>query len=248
MAKITNEKELQERIEHCGACLQKKFHCEPGKKAIVVCGGTGCLSSNSRDLLERLQNLIKEKGLEDKVTANIVGCFGFCSQGPFVKVFPEETLYTKVKVEDADEIIEKDIIGGEIVERLLFVDPQSHNKVAKQHEIPFYKLQKRDIALKGNAEINPEDINEAIGQGAFLALNRALHMDPQEVIDEVLKSGLRGRGGAGFPTGRKWQFAHDVNCDEKYVVCNGDEGDPGAFMDRSIIEGNPWEALSDRPS
>ncbi len=243
MVKIKTSEELIKSHEEQAHCLNEKFHCENGKKAIVVCGGTGCLSSNSRELLERLQTLIKERGLEGKVTANIVGCFGFCSQGPFVKVFPEETLYTKVKVEDADEIIEKDIIGGEVVERLLFVDPQTHQKVAKQHEIAFYKLQKRDIALRGNAEINPEDISEAIGEGSFLALNKALHMDPQEVIDEVLKSGLRGRGGAGFPTGRKWQFAHDVQSEEKYVVCNGDEGDPGAFMDRSIIEGNPINVI-----
>ncbi len=243
MLKIKTSEDLIKSHEHLASCLDKKFHCEEGKRAIVVCGGTGCLSSDSADLLARLQELIKEKGLQDKVTANIVGCFGFCSQGPFVKIFPEETLYTKVKVADADEIIEKDIIGGEIVERLLFVDPQSKARVAKQHEINFYKLQKRDIALKGNAEINPEDIEEAIGQGAFLALNKALHMSQQEVITEVLNSGLRGRGGAGFPTGRKWQFAYDVQSDEKYVVCNGDEGDPGAFMDRSIIEGNPINVI-----
>ncbi len=243
MLKIKTSEDLIKSHEHLASCLNKKFHCEEGKRAIVVCGGTGCLSSDSADLLARLQELIKEKGLQDKVTANIVGCFGFCSQGPFVKIFPEETLYTKVKVADADEIIEKDIIGGEIVERLLFVDPQSKARVAKQHEINFYKLQKRDIALKGNAEINPEDIEEAIGQGAFLALNKALHMSQQEVITEVLNSGLRGRGGAGFPTGRKWQFAYDVQSDEKYVVCNGDEGDPGAFMDRSIIEGNPINVI-----
>ena len=243
MVKIRTSDELIKTHEKFASCLEEKFHCEDGKKAIVVCGGTGCLSSSSDELLARLQHLIKEKGLEDKVTANIVGCFGFCSQGPFVKIFPEETLYTKVRVEDAEEIIEKDILGGEVVERLLFVDPQSKVRVAKQHEINFYKLQKRDIALKGNAEINPEDINEAIGQGAFLALNRALHMSQQEVINEVLNSGLRGRGGAGFPTGRKWQFAYDVKSDEKYVVCNGDEGDPGAFMDRSIIEGNPINVI-----
>ena len=243
MLKIKTSEDLIKSHEHLASCLNKKFHCEEGKRAIVACGGTGCLSSDSADLLARLQELIKEKGLQDKVTANIVGCFGFCSQGPFVKIFPEETLYTKVKVADADEIIEKDIIGGEIVERLLFVDPQSKARVAKQHEINFYKLQKRDIALKGNAEINPEDIEEAIGQGAFLALNKALHMSQQEVITEVLNSGLRGRGGAGFPTGRKWQFAYDVQSDEKYVVCNGDEGDPGAFMDRSIIEGNPINVI-----
>ncbi len=243
MIKIKTSDELIKNHEHLASCLEKKFHCEDGKRAIVVCGGTGCLSSNSQELLNRLNSLIKEKGLEGKVTANIVGCFGFCSQGPFVKIFPEETLYTKVKVEDANEIIEKDILGGEVVERLLFVDPQTKARVAKQHDINFYKLQKRDIALKGNAEINPEDINEAIGHGAFLALNKALHMSRQEVITEVLNSGLRGRGGAGFPTGRKWQFAYDVQSDEKYVVCNGDEGDPGAFMDRSIIEGNPINVI-----
>ncbi len=243
MVKIKTSEELIKTHEHLASCLDKKFHCEEGKKAIVVCGGTGCLSSNSQELLDRLNVLIKEKGLEGKVTANIVGCFGFCSQGPFVKIFPEETLYTKVKVEDAEEIIEKDIINGEVVERLLFVDPQTKARVARQHEINFYKLQKRDIALKGNAEINPEDINEAIGHGAFLALNKALHMSRQDVITEVLNSGLRGRGGAGFPTGRKWQFAYDVQSDEKYVVCNGDEGDPGAFMDRSIIEGNPINVI-----
>lgn len=243
MVKIRTSEELIKTHEVQASCLDKKFHCEEGKKAIVVCGGTGCLSSNSQDILERFQHFIKVNHLEDKVTANIVGCFGFCSQGPFVKVFPEETLYTKVKVEDVEEIFEKDIMDGKIVERLLFVDPQSKQRVAKQHEINFYKLQKREIALKGNAEINPEDINEAIGQGAFLALNRALHMTQQEVITEVLNSGLRGRGGAGFPTGRKWQFAYDVQSDEKYVVCNGDEGDPGAFMDRSIIEGNPINVI-----
>ena len=243
MLKIKTSEELIKAHESEAACLEKKFHCEEGKKAIVVCGGTGCLSSSSHDILERFEHFIRAYHLEDKVTANIVGCFGFCSQGPFVKVFPEETLYTKVKPEDVEEIFEKDIMDGKVVTRLLFVDPQTKEKVARQHEINFYKLQKREIALKGNAEINPEDINEAIGQGAFLALNRALHMSRQEVIDEVLKSGLRGRGGAGFPTGRKWQFAHDVESEDKYVVCNGDEGDPGAFMDRSIIEGNPINVI-----
>ena len=210
MIKIGSSADLLSKHEECASCLDQKFHNKDGKKAIVVCGGTGCLSADSQGILDRLQQLIKEKGLEGKVTANIVGCFGFCSQGPFVKIFPEETLYTRVKVEDAEEIIEKDIIGGEVVERLLFVDPQTKEKARRQHDINFYKLQKRDIALKGNAEINPEDLAESLGEGAFLALNKALHMTQQEVIDEVLKSGLRGRGGAGFPTGRKWQFAYNV--------------------------------------
>ncbi|MCQ2802345.1 MAG: NAD(P)H-dependent oxidoreductase subunit E [Bacilli bacterium] len=243
MVKIANSEQLINKSKSCASCLDAKFNAKDGKRAIVVCGGTGCLSANSKGILAEFEKLIKENHLEGKVTANIVGCFGFCSQGPFVKIFPEQTLYTKVKVEDAKEIFESDIMKGEIVERLLFVDPQTKEKAKKQGDINFYKLQKRDVALKGNAEINPENIEEAIGAGAFLALNKALHMDPQEVIDEVLKSGLRGRGGAGFPTGRKWQFAHDVASDEKYVVCNGDEGDPGAFMDRSIIEGNPINVI-----
>ena len=240
--KITNEKELAERFEHCGKCLEKKFHCEPGKKAIVVCGGTGCLSADSQGIIDRFNALIKEKGMEDKVSCNVVGCFGFCSQGPFVKVFPEETLYTKVKTSDVDEIFEKDILNNEIVDRLLFVEPITKEHVQKQHDISFYKLQMRDIALHGNSEINPEDVDEAIGYGAFQGLNRALHMTREEVIDEVLKSGLRGRGGAGFPTGRKWSFVPKTD-EPKYMICNGDEGDPGAFMDRSIIEGNPCAVI-----
>lgn len=243
MDKINNEKELLSRVEHCAKCIDKKFHPQDGKKAIVICGGTGCLSSDSQLILDRFQEIIKEKGLQDKVTANIVGCFGFCSQGPFVKIFPGETLYTKVKVKDCDEIFEKDIMGNEVVERLLFVDPVSKEKVKTQSEINFYKLQKRDIALRGNDQLDPESLDEALGFETFVALNKALHMDRQEVINEVLKSGLRGRGGAGFPTGRKWQFAYDVDSDDKYIICNGDEGDPGAFMDRSIIEGNPMNVI-----
>ena len=188
--------------------------------------------------MERFNAVLKEKGIEDKATVNQVGCFGFCSQGPFVKIYPEDTLYKMVKIEDVDEIVEKDIIGGEIVERLLYVDPKTQERVTKQEDITFYKKQRR-VALNGCGVINPEDINEAIGIGAFQGIKKALTMTQQEVIDEVLASGLRGRGGGGFPTGRKWQFALNVESDQKYVVCNGDEGDPGAFMDRSILEGNP---------
>ena len=241
--KILNEEQLQAKVKACGECLKKKFTVKDGHRAIVVCGGTGCLSSDSATIIERFNELIKEHHLEEKVTCNVVGCFGFCSKGPFVKIFPEETLYTQVKVADADEIFEKDIMNNEIVERLLFVDPVSKEKVQTQSEINFYKLQKRDIALFGNDTINPEDAEEALGYGSFLGLNKALHMTRQEVVDEVLKAGLRGRGGAGFPTGKKWQFALNVESDEKYVVCNGDEGDPGAFMDRSIIEGNPMNVI-----
>ena len=183
--KILTVEQLDKKVAHCSECLNKKFHVKDGTRAIVVCGGTGCLSSDSQGILDRFNQLIKENGLEDKVTANIVGCFGFCSQGPFVKIFPEDTLYTKVKVADVDEIFTKDIQNGEIVERLLFVDPVTKEKVQKQEEINFYKLQKRDIALYGNDQINPEDINEALGYGSFKGLAKALSMTRQEVIDEV---------------------------------------------------------------
>ncbi len=243
MEKITSEEILNKQVAHCAECIQKKFKGEDGKKAIVVCGGTGCLSSDSEGIIAEFERLIKEEGVEDKVSVNVVGCFGFCSMGPFVKIWPGETLYTKVKVSDAKEILEKDVLGGETVERLLFTDPVTHEKVKSQHEINFYKLQKRDIALKGNDQINPESLEEALGYETFVGLAKALHMTQQEVVDEVSKSGLRGRGGAGFPTGRKWQFALNEVNDEKYIVCNGDEGDPGAFMDRSIIEGNPMNVI-----
>lgn len=238
MEKITTEKQLVEKIEHCGSCLKDKFAGKDGKKHLVVCGGTGCISSHSDEILKRLETLIKERHLEDIVTVNRVGCFGFCSQGPFVKVFPEDRLYRAVKVSDVERIIEEDVVNGRCIEDLLYVDPSTKEKVERQDDINFYKKQIR-IALNGCSMINPEDIEEAFGNGAFKGLMRALKMSQQEVVDEVLKSGLRGRGGAGFPTGRKWQFALNQNSAEKYVICNGDEGDPGAFMDRSILEGNP---------
>ena len=239
---ISSVTDLNERFEALSKSLDDKIKGADGMRHIVLCGGTGCLSAHSTEIMERFNELLKEKGIEDKATVNQVGCFGFCSQGPFVKIYPEDTLYKMVKIEDVDEIVEKDIIGGEIVDRLLYVDPKTSEKVTKQEDILFYKKQRR-VALNGCGVINPEDINEAIGNGAFQGIKRALTMTQQEVIDEVLASGLRGRGGGGFPTGRKWQFALNVESDQKYVVCNGDEGDPGAFMDRSILEGNPLAVI-----
>ena len=243
MEQIKSVQCLEKNINECTAVLNAKLKGEGGKRAIVVCGGTGCIANNSVDIEAELNRLIKEHGLEDKVSVNHVGCFGFCSQGPFVKIFPEDTLYRAVKVKDVQEIIEKDIIGGQVCENLLYVDPQTHEKVARQEDINFYKKQVR-IALHGCSLINPDLLEEALGYDGFKGLKRALtQMTPQEVIDEVLASGIRGRGGGGFPTGRKWQFAANVKADKKYVVCNGDEGDPGAFMDRSILEGNPFEVI-----
>ena len=235
---IRNFEELEKTSANCGKCLSAKFTGTDGKRHVVLCGGTGCLSSHSHEIKEEFEKLIAEKGLGDKVTVNQVGCFGFCSQGPFVKIYPEDTLYRMVHLTDVEEIVEKDLAGGEVVERLLYVDPVTQEKVRKQDDINFYKKQVR-IALHGCGSLNPEDINENLGAGAFKGLARALRMDRADVIKEILDSGLRGRGGGGFPTGRKWQFAYAQPDGEKYVVCNGDEGDPGAFMDRSILEGNP---------
>ena len=235
---IRNFEELEKTSANCGKCLDAKFTGTDGKRHVVLCGGTGCLSSHSHEIKEEFEKLIAEKGLGDKVTVNQVGCFGFCSQGPFVKIYPEDTLYRMVHLTDVEEIVEKDLAGGEVVERLLYVDPVTQEKVRKQDDINFYKKQVR-IALHGCGSLNPEDINENLGAGAFKGLARALRMDRADVIKEILDSGLRGRGGGGFPTGRKWQFAYTQPDGEKYVVCNGDEGDPGAFMDRSILEGNP---------
>ena len=239
---IKNIEELKKVCSDCSKCLDSKFTGADGKRHIVLCGGTGCLSSNSQQIHDEFIKLIAEKNLADKVTVNMVGCFGFCSQGPFVKIYPEDTLYRMVSVDDVAKIVEKDLIGGEVIEELLYVDPNTAEKVTKQEDITFYKKQVR-IALHGCGSINPEVIEESLGAGAFQGLARALSMDRQAVIDEVLAAGLRGRGGAGFPTGRKWQFAYAQPEGDKYVICNGDEGDPGAFMDRSILEGNPLAVI-----
>ncbi len=234
--------ELDAKICGCTEALNAKIDGSNGKRAILLCGGTGCLSSNSMNIKEKFEELVASHNMGDKVSVNLVGCFGFCSQGPFVKIFPEDTLYRLVREEDVEEIFNTDILGGQVVERLLYIEPLTGEKVTKQDDINFYKKQRR-IALHGCGVINPENIDEAMGFGAFQGLKRALSMDPKEVIDEVLAAGLRGRGGAGFPTGRKWSFAYANQADQKYVVCNGDEGDPGAFMDRSILEGNPFAVL-----
>ena len=242
MKKIKNFDELNAAIAKCSKCMDAKFTGSDGKRHIVLCGGTGCLSSHSAEIKAEFEKIISEKNLGDKVTVNQVGCFGFCSQGPFVKIYPEDTLYRMVKIEDVAEIVEHDIEKGEIVDRLLYVDPSTEAKITKQDEITFYKKQVR-IALHGCGSINPENIDEALGAGAFKGLENALKMDRADVIKNILDSGLRGRGGGGFPTGKKWQFAYAQPDGEKYVVCNGDEGDPGAFMDRSILEGNPLAVI-----
>ncbi len=209
-----------------------KFH-------ILVCGGTGCVSSNSRQIVENLNDAIKAAGMEEDVKVLQTGCFGFCEQGPIVKILPDNTFYTQVKPEDANELVAEHIVKGRKVERLLYVDPEEKEHISDAKHMEFYKKQMR-IALRNCGFIDPENIDEYIGRDGYAALAKCItEMTPEEVIDEMKKSGLRGRGGAGFPTGLKWQFARGYQADQKYVVCNADEGDPGAFMDRSILEGDP---------
>ncbi|PIE88306.1 MAG: NADH-quinone oxidoreductase subunit J/K, partial [Bacteroidetes bacterium] len=213
------------------------------KYHLMVCGGTGCKASDSVGIVKNLNDRIQEKGLEEDVKVVTTGCFGFCERGPIVKVLPDNTFYTQVTPKDAEIIIDEHIVKGRKVERLLYEDPGSKEHITDSKKMGFYKKQIR-IALRNCGFIDPENLDEAISRDAYMALGKALSsMTPQEVIDELKKSGLRGRGGGGFPTGLKWEFASKNKADQKYVVCNADEGDPGAFMDRSILEGDPHTIL-----
>ena len=213
------------------------------KMHILVCGGTGCRASASKNIICRLEDCLKERALEDEVQVIATGCFGFCEKGPIVKIMPDNTFYVQVKPEDAEEIVNEHIIKGRKVERLLYKEPSKKVTVSDPKHMEFYKKQLR-IALRNCGFIDPENIEECIGRDGYSALAKCLtEMTPEAVIDEIKRSGLRGRGGGGFPTGLKWEFARKYQADQKYVVCNADEGDPGAFMDRSIMEGDPHSVI-----
>ena len=206
---------------------------------ILICGGTGCKASDSHIIAERLQQALEKNNIADKVDIITTGCFGFCEKGPIVKIIPDNTFYTQVVPDDADEIVGEHIIGGRKIEWLLYIDPKTEKAVSDSKHMDFYRKQMR-IALRNCGFIDPENIEEYIALDGYMALaDSLLHKKPEEVIDVIKRSGLRGRGGGGFPTGKKWEFAHKQQADMKYVVCNADEGDPGAFMDRSIMEGDP---------
>ena len=213
------------------------------KMHILVCGGTGCRASASKNIICRLEDCLKERALEDEVQVIATGCFGFCEKGPIVKIMPDNTFYVQVKPEDAEEIVNEHIIKGRKVERLLYKEPSKKVTVSDSKHMEFYKKQLR-IALRNCGFIDPENIEECIGRDGYSALAKCLtEMTPEAAIDEIKRSGLRGRGGGGFPTGLKWEFARKYQADQKYVVCNADEGDPGAFMDRSIMEGDPHSVI-----
>ena len=231
MLRITSENDLNKIITDVE-------NSRTYRKEVIVCGGTGCMSSGNDKILENLQNKVKELGLENEIRIVKTGCVGFCEKGPIVKIMPDNTFYAEVKPDDVDEIVAKDLIANETVKKLLYKDPDTKEVIQNSDQLNFYKKQ-RKIALRNCGSINPEDIDDYIYHQGYKALEKAVRMTSQEVVDIIKDSGLRGRGGGGFSTGLKWQFALNNKSDQKYVVCNADEGDPGAFMDRAILEGDP---------
>ena len=244
-------KVVQLREENAKEILEKAAMCESGKDAdgntyrthVLVCGGTGCTSSGSARIRERLEKEIEANGLSDEVCDVKTGCFGLCALGPIMIVYPEGTFYSMVQEEDIPEIVTEHLLKGNVVKHLLYEETVKADKIIPLNETNFYKKQHR-VALRNCGVINPEKIDEYIGTGGYEALGIVLtEKKPEDVIQILLDSGLRGRGGAGFPTGLKWKFAAGNDADQKYVCCNADEGDPGAFMDRSILEGDPHAVL-----
>ena len=242
MNKISTKADLLAAYEVAKGNLTKRLvagKIDSVKKDILCCGGTGCHASSSNVLMENLRAEIKAAGLENDVKVIQTGCFGFCAQGPIVKIMPDNVFYVQVTPEDAKEIVEKHVKGHQIVERLLYVEPTLKEAIHDYAKMPFYAKQMR-ISLRNCGLIDAESIEEYIANEGYQGLAKAVcEMKPADVVQEVLNSGICGRGGAGFPTGMKWKIAAGVQADEKYIVCNADEGDPGAFMDRSIMEGDP---------
>ncbi len=220
---------------------QKKLEAalDPNEVLITLCGGTGCTAFASGDVQRAFDNELRKRGLADQVRLKRTGCQGFCEKGPIVVILPKKIFYPSVQATDVAEIIDTTVIKGGLVERLLYVDSASGEKVSLEPQVPFYGKQQRAV-FHLNGILDPIDIEDYIAREGYSAAAKALgQMSPDEVIEEVLESGLRGRGGAGFPTGRKWQFARAAKGEPKYIICNADEGDPGAFMDRSLLEGTP---------
>jgi NADH-quinone oxidoreductase subunit F len=216
---------------------------DPHKTCIAICTGTGCLAGGCKQVVNAFREEIERQGLADEVDIRTTGCHGFCERGPLVVIHPRGIFYQRLSAQDVPEVISETIVKGRVVDRLLYEDPQTAEKIVYERDVPFYKLQKR-LVLGDNGFIDPTSIEDYIARGGYGALARALHtMQPEEIIDTIKKSGLRGRGGAGFPTGRKWESCRKAEGKPKYVICNADEGDPGAYMNRSTLEGNPHLVL-----
>ena len=243
--RIENFEQLRQKYEECKRLVEVRADpdYDGDKKFILVCGGPGCVSLKSLQLVENFEKLIKEHGLENKVQASISGCFGFCEKGPLVNIFPENIFYVQVKPEDAKDIFEQHILNNKVVDRLVYIEPVSQKSMTDSLEMPFYKRQMR-IALRNCGLIDPEIVEEYLGVGGYQSLAKVItQMTPEEAIEVMKQSGLGGRGGAGFSTGRKWEFGRMYKGDRKYVICNADEGDPGAFMDRAIMEGDAHSVI-----
>lgn len=243
MNKIHSFEELKNIHSELKPLLDIRRHINKVKKEekidILICGGTGCKASESDKILANLKSAVEANGLSNRVNISITGCFGFCEKGPIVKISPDNVFYVKVTPEDAKEIIEEHILKGNVIARLLYEEPTLKEKVKRQDEMSFYKKQYR-IALRNCGVINPERIEEYIASEGYLALGKVItSMTQTEVIQNMIDSGLRGRGGGGFSTGQKWLFTKKSKAAQKYIICNADEGDPGAFMDRSVLEGDP---------
>ncbi|MBN2496751.1 MAG: NADH-quinone oxidoreductase subunit NuoF [Deltaproteobacteria bacterium] len=236
MARIGNAKQLAEYRK------QVKASKPESRKAIAVCAGTGCKAFGSFELFEAFREALARHELDRQWDLRATGCHGFCERGPLVLFFPDGMLYQRVKSSDVDEIVQTTLKQGKVVDRLLYTDPQSGDAYIKERDIPFYKHQRR-LVLEQNGQIDPCSIDDYIALGGYSALAKALAMGPHRVLDEVERAHLRGRGGAGFPAGRKWKTCRGTESDKRYIICNADEGDPGAFMDRSVLEGNPHSVL-----
>jgi NADH-quinone oxidoreductase subunit F len=215
---------------------------DPAKPCITVCNGTGCQAYGSKSIVAAFQDEVKKQDLGARVDVKAIGCPGFCERGTLVVIKPKDIFYQRVRVKDVPEILSETIGKGNAINRLLFTDRATNEKVTREGDVPFYKRQMR-LIIGNNGLIDPTSIDDYLAIGGYIALAKALKMTPEKIIDEVKKSGLRGRGGAGFPTGSKWESTRKAHGDVKYVICNADEGDPGAFMDRSLVEGNPHSVL-----
>ncbi len=216
---------------------------DPEQLRVTVCAGTGCTASGALDVKQALEEAIDAEGVEIPVETRISGCRGFCEQGPLVSILPEDIMYTQVKPKDASKIVKKTLIEDDVAKYLLYRDPETRKPLVHENDIPFYKEQQR-LLLADSGDIDPTSFEDYLAVGGYAALSKALqHMQPEEIIQEVKKAGLRGRGGAGFPTGKKWELCRAVEGDVKYVIVNADEGDPGAFQDRSLMEANPHSVL-----
>ena len=230
---IKSLEELRKKLQKCR---------ETDKKTVTICAGTGCLASNSDDVVKAFRDYVKQSNLNGKVEILQTGCHGFCERGPLVVIHPDGILYQRVTTGSVKDIIDKTVLKGKILDDLLYKNPQTGKKIVFEKDIPFYNKQSR-LILGSNGLIDPKNITDYISGGGYVALSKTLLMKPGSIIDEVKKAGLRGRGGAGFPTGIKWEITRNAKGTIKYIVCNADEGDPGAYMNRSVLEGNPHSVI-----